>query len=109
MTSEKNNNYSMRNIPFEKLDYISMVLKTISHPIRLRIIEALENKSKLNVQEISKYVGDHVEQSLLSHHLIKMKDKGILECYKEGQFVFYKLVLKEISSLLDCMENCTVK
>jgi hypothetical protein len=40
---------------------------------------------------------------------IKMKDKGILECQKEGQFVYYKLVIKEISSLLDCMENCKVK
>jgi DNA-binding transcriptional ArsR family regulator len=99
----------MRNIPFEKLDYISMVLKTISHPIRLKIIEALENKDRLNVQDISKYIGDHVEQSLLSHHLIKMKDKGILECHKEGQFVFYRLMIKEVVSLLDCMENCKIK
>jgi ArsR family transcriptional regulator len=73
------------------------------------VIEALEEKEKMNVQEISKFIGDHVEQSLLSHHLIKMKDKGILECQKEGQFVYYKLVIKEISSLLDCMENCKVK
>jgi ArsR family transcriptional regulator len=99
----------MRNIPFEKLDYIAMVLKTISHPIRLKVIEALEEKDKMNVQEISKFIGDHVEQSLLSHHLIKMKDKGILECQKEGQFVYYKLVIKEISSLLDCMEKCKVR
>ena len=40
---------------------------------------------------------------------IKMKDKGILECHKEGQFMFYKLVIKEIKNLLDCMENCKVK
>lgn len=98
----------MRNIPFEKLDYISMVLKTISHPIRLKIIEALENKDRLNVQDISKYIGDHVEQSLLSHHLIKMKDKGILDCQKDGQFVYYKLLLREVVSLLDCMENCKI-
>jgi DNA-binding transcriptional ArsR family regulator len=99
----------MRNIPFEKLDYISMVLKTISHPIRLKIIEALENRERLNVQDISKYIGDHVEQSLLSHHLIKMKDKGILECQKEGQFVYYKLLIREVVSLLDCMEKCKVR
>ena len=86
-----------------------MVLKTISHPIRLKIIEALENKDRLNVQDISKYIGDHVEQSLLSHHLIKMKDKGILECQKEGQFVYYKLLIREVVSLLDCMEKCKVR
>lgn len=99
----------MRNIPFEKLEYIAIALKTISHPIRLKIIEALENDAKLNVQEISKFVGDHIEQSLLSHHLIKMKDKGVLECQKEGQYVFYSIKLKEVTGLLDCMENCTIK
>jgi ArsR family transcriptional regulator len=99
----------MRNIPFEKLDFMAMVLKTISHPIRLKIIEALEDKEKMNVQDISKFIGDHVEQSLLSHHLIKMKDKGILECQKEGQFVYYKLLIREVVSLLDCMEKCKIK
>ena len=99
----------MRNSPFQKLGYIAMVLKTISHPIRLKIIEALEDKEKMNVQEISKFIGDHVEQSLLSHHLIKMKDKGILKCQKEGQFVYYKLLIREVVSLLDCMEKCKIK
>ena len=99
----------MRNIPFEKLEFISMVLKTISHPIRLKVIEALEEREKMNVQEISKFIGAHVEQSLLSHHLIKMKDKGILDCQKDGQFVYYKLHIREVVSLLDCMDKCKIK
>ena len=99
----------MRNIPFEKLEFIAVALKTISHPIRLKIIEALENDAKLSVQDISKYIGDHIEQSLLSHHLIKMKDKGVLECQKEGQYVFYSIKLKEVINLLDCMEKCSLK
>lgn len=96
----------MRNLPLVKLEFIASTLKTISHPIRLKIVELLEANEKLNVQEIAKLVGDDIEQSLLSHHLIKMKDKGVLECNKEGQFVYYKLKLKEVSKLLDCMENC---
>lgn len=99
----------MRDIPFEKLEFISMVLKTISHPIRLKIIEALEDNDRLNVQDIAKFIGNQIEQPLLSHHLIKMKDKGILECHKEGQYVYYRLVLKETASLLDCMEKCKVR
>jgi len=98
----------MRNIPFEKLEFIALILKTISHPIRLKIIEALESSEKLNVQEISNYLDNKIEQSLLSHHLIKMKDKGILECSKEGQFVYYRLIFKEMTNLLNCMEKCKV-
>lgn len=99
----------MRNLPIEKLEFIAAVLKAISHPIRLKIVEILETTDGLSVQDISKSIGENIEQSLLSHHLIKMKDKGILECSKEGQFVFYRLKLKEVIQLLNCMENCKVK
>lgn len=96
----------MRNIPLEKLEFIALILKAISHPIRLKIIESLEERDQLNVQEISNYLNNGIEQSLLSHHLIKMRDKGILECSREGQFVYYKLKFKEMTNLLNCMENC---
>lgn len=99
----------MRNLPIEKLEFIAAVLKAISHPIRLKIVEILETTDGLSVQDISKCIGENIEQSLLSHHLIKMKDKGILECSKEGQFVYYRLKLKEVIQLLNCMENCKVK
>jgi ArsR family transcriptional regulator len=97
---------TLRNIPFEKLEFISIVLKAMSHPVRLKIIEALEINEQLNVQEISRYLGEETEQSLLSHHLITMKNKGILECIKKGQYVYYKLKLIEVIQLLDCLENC---
>jgi ArsR family transcriptional regulator len=96
----------MRNIPHEKIEYISKVLKLIGHPIRLQILEALENSPRLNVNEISNCLTIDTEQSLLSHHLIKMRDSEILECSREGQFVYYQLKLKGISNLLDCMEKC---
>lgn len=98
-----------RIIPIEKLDFIASVLKALSHPIRLRIVEALESEDRMNVQDIAREIGDDIEQSLLSHHLIKMKDKGILDCQREGQYVYYQLKLKEVSSLLDCMESCSLK
>jgi DNA-binding transcriptional ArsR family regulator len=96
----------MRNISLEKLDFIANTLKVVSHPIRIKIIEVLENNAELSVQDISKLIGENIEQSLLSHHLIKMKNNNIIESKKIGQFVFYKLKLKELSNLLDCMEKC---
>jgi DNA-binding transcriptional ArsR family regulator len=98
----------MRAIPAEKIDFISTVLKVIGHPVRLKIIEALENEDRLNVNEISNYLGNQIEQSLLSHHLSKMKDSNVIQCAREGQFVYYQLKMKEISKLLDCMETCGV-
>jgi DNA-binding transcriptional ArsR family regulator len=72
------------------------------------IPDAKCNNEKLSVNDICEKLGS-IEQSLLSHHLIKMKDKGILKSKKEGQFVYYSLYLKEVSNMLDCMERCPIK
>lgn len=98
----------MRTIPIEKLEFIALILKTISHPIRLQIVSVLEINEKLCVNDISKLLNNKIEQSLLSHHLIKMKDKGVLNSKKEGLNVFYSLKIREIINLLDCMENCKI-
>jgi DNA-binding transcriptional ArsR family regulator len=47
------------------------------------------------------------EQSLLSHHLINMKLKGILSSQKEGQNVYYSLKEREVTKLITCVENCS--
>ena len=65
------------------------VLKTIGHPLRLKVLEALEIEEPLSVTEILDRVPMEVEQSLLSHHLIKLKDKGILRSEKQGMHVYY--------------------
>lgn len=88
----------------EKLEKAAFILKTVSHPTRLAIIEILSKFSKLTVGDINKIVT--CEQSLLSHHLINMRLKGILAAERDGQNVYYSLKMKEVSKLLACIENC---
>ena len=87
----------------EKLQEAAIILKTISHPTRLAIVEILSKFSKLTVSEINKIV--NCEQSLLSHHLTNMKLRGILYSEREGQNVYYSLKMKEVSKLLAWIEN----
>jgi len=93
-------------IPANRLHKIAEVLKSVGHPVRLEIIALLEARNRLNVFEIQQHISVPVEQSMLSHHLTKMKDKGILSSIKEGQYVFYSLKDPNISNLLDCMSKC---
>jgi DNA-binding transcriptional ArsR family regulator len=88
----------------EKFEKAAFILKTVSHPTRLAIIELLSKFSKLTVGDINKIV--NCEQSLLSHHLINMKLKGILSAEREGQNVYYSLKLREVSKLLAYIEDC---
>jgi ArsR family transcriptional regulator len=91
----------------EKLEKAAMVLKTVAHPTRLAIVELLRDGDKHSVNEICEIL--QCEQSLVSHHLINMKLKGILTSNRDGQFVYYALKFQEITHLLDCIDNCTCK
>jgi ArsR family transcriptional regulator len=95
-----------RNISVETIMQMAEVLKTIGHPLRLKVLEALELEEPLSVSDIQERVPMDVEQSLLSHHLIKMKDKGILRSDKKGMHVFYRLSDRSLLKIFDCMEKC---
>lgn len=92
------------SVKFEKFLKASELLKAISNPYRLEILKVLEDEEFHPVFEIQNSLG--IEPSLLSHHLNKMKDKGIISSYKDGRFVHYKLALKEIMKVLDCIDDC---
>ncbi len=88
------------------LNKVADILKTIAHPVRLSILEALEGNPELTVSSLIEHTG--IEQSLLSHHLIKMKDKGVLKSQKEGKNVIYSLEDPHILSIFECMEKCSI-
>ena len=88
----------------EELQMASAILKSVSHPIRLQIVDLLDKNSYLSVNEICYKIS--VEQSLTSHHLSKMRQSDILGTRKDGQRVFYYLKLKLLTNLLACMAHC---
>ena len=95
-----------RDIPVDTIKRMAEVLKTIGHPLRLKVLETLEQEEPLSVSEILEKVPIEAEQSLLSHHLIKMKDKGILKSDKQGMHVYYSLEDRSILKIFDCMQKC---
>lgn len=88
----------------EKIGKMANILKTIAHPLRLSVIELLDGKGPLTVTELINEL--QVEQSLLSHHLTKMKDRGILSAEREGKNVRYELAEGELTHIFDCLGNC---
>lgn len=95
------NDIKINKKKFEKAAYI---LKAVAHPTRLAIIQLLDIQENLTVNEICETL--NCEQSLLSHHLINMKLRGILKSHKGGLNVYYSLKEREITKLLSCIENC---
>lgn len=91
-------------LDFKKLEKVAEILKAVAHPIRIQIIELLGQKEELTVSEIYGALGS--EQSLTSHHLTKMKDKGVLNCRRYGKNIYYSLADDKITQVIDCIENC---
>lgn len=86
------------------LTKMAKTLKVIAHPVRLQILESLGTETSLTVTAIKNLIQSSVEQSMLSHHLIKMKDNGILSSEKIGKFNHYKLIDKSILSFFNSVE-----
>lgn len=88
---------------------IANLLKCIAHPVKLDILALLNQQETLNVSEIQMMLGCDCEQSMLSHHLIKMKDKGILSSSKQGKNIYYSLHMKEIAGILPVLQSLEIK
>lgn len=93
-----------KEISQERLNKAAYILKAVAHPIRLAILELLSIHEKMGVKDICTTL--ECEQSLMSHHLINLKLRGILGSTKDGLNVYYWLKEKDVIKLISCIENC---
>jgi len=88
----------------EQLERAANMLKAIAHPMRIAIINYLEDGRKLTVTEIHELL--KIEQSTTSHHLGILKDKGVLASNRDGKNTYYYLKNDNLSNIVDCISRC---
>ena len=81
---------------------ISEILKALSHPARVEIIDRLE-KNGCNVSKIQKNIG--LPQSTISQHLKILRNAGIIKSRREGTKVCYEIEIKEVRSIIRMLGN----
>ena len=91
-------------IALEKLESASEMLKAIAHPIRIAIVDMLNENKKLNVTEI--YEALEIEQAVASHHLSILKNKGVVISERYGKNCIYSLKFPRLSQIVSCIEKC---
>jgi DNA-binding transcriptional ArsR family regulator len=87
-----------------KLEAAASKLRAIAHPMRIAIIELLNNGNKLNVTQIYKKL--NIEQASASHHLNILKNKGVLVSKREGKKIYYSLKSQTLKEIIDCINRC---
>ncbi len=88
-------------------EQVAEVLKAVAHPVRLQIVELLETK-EMCVSDIVTALG--VKQAITSQQLNMMKDKGVLNCRRNGTKVYYRIENQNVVKLLYCIyDHCDRK
>lgn len=77
------------------------LLKALSNPIRLCIVRQLCRQEPLHVGYFISCMD--ASQSLISQHLIKLKDVGILDSRKDGQNVQYFIRNQAVRNIIQVL------
>lgn len=85
-----------------RIDRAAEVLKTVAHPVRLRIVELLESGEK-SVNELKDLLG--VTQPLTSQHLSQMRMRGVLGSRREGALVYYSITNPDVVKVIHCIRR----
>ena len=64
-------------------------IKSLANRDRIRIVVVLYQKDTLNVSQLLKRIP--ISQSMMSQHLKILHNAGLVESYRKGQKVYYKL------------------
>lgn len=73
----------------EKLETSCELMRALAHPLRLRILEFIDQNGTINVNKI--YNALKIEQSITSQHLKIMRLAGVIDAFREGKFVHYSI------------------
>lgn len=71
-------------------EQIERISKALGDQTRLMIYEAISGCDQMNCSQIVSLHG--VTPATVSHHLKTLADAGLIECRREGQFIYNKVV-----------------
>ena len=75
---------------------ISQVLKAMSHPIRLQVVELLLQK-RMCVRSLARHF--EVSEPTISIHLKMLKNSGLIVGEKRGYYMHYRVIRENVAKL----------
>jgi ArsR family transcriptional regulator len=94
----------MERLDVDQLSQCADMLKAVAHPVRMAIVDLLDQRGAQSVTEI--YEALEVDQAVASHHLGILRDKGLLTSSRIGKKNYYTIARPQITQVIACMERC---
>lgn len=79
-------------------EQIEKISKALGDQTRLLIFEAIASREQMNCGEVVSLQG--VTPATVSHHLKTLSEAGLIECRREGQFVYNKAIPETMDEYL---------
>jgi ArsR family transcriptional regulator len=74
-------------LDIQKLHYSAELARALAHPLRLKILEFLDQHPDVQVNKIYRTL--NIEQSITSQHLRVLRAAGVVNFVKEGKYAKY--------------------
>ena len=84
-----------------KSQKVATILKSIGHPIRVRILLILSDNKSITVSQLSKDL--LIDQPVMSLHLAILRKLNIISVQKQGKESFYTIIdnsVKQVVSII---------
>lgn len=91
----------------QNIEDLVEIFKALSNNIRLKIVIGLLEKSECNVNLMAEKLG--ISQPNVSQHLTILKNAGIIEGYRKGTQICYKVTNKIVATIIKslCPQGAT--
>ncbi|MDE0960205.1 MAG: metalloregulator ArsR/SmtB family transcription factor [Planctomycetota bacterium] len=86
----------------DQLKVASDCLRTLSHPVRLRMVQLLI-RDRYSVGELAVHCS--VQNHMASEHLRLMQRSGLLLSQREGRKIYYSIAKSTLIQLMNCIET----
>ena len=93
----------MNDIDVKELKSASNVLRAITHPLRIQILDFISKNEPVNVSVIYKKL--KLEQSVTSSHLSILRKDGFLLTARDGKKIYYSVNNERIEHVLNSIRS----
>lgn len=87
----------------EKSIKIASLLKSVAHPIRIKVIRLIFENESLSVSQIHTLL--NIDQPVVSLHLGILKKHGVINSKKEGKNSYYYIINRSIIQIIEIISN----
>lgn len=91
----------LKPLAWEALGRASECLKTLAHPVRLRMVQMMLH-SRYTVGELAEAC--EIPSHMASEHLRLMQRCGLLDGGREGRRMYYRVADSHLKDLMACIE-----